>query len=186
MRWIRGRAFPVPEPAGPITRVVGVAEDITEAQRQLEDIQLAEAALRSSEERWRLVFENSAIGIVLADPSGQFVEANRAFQELVGYTNQELKTLTYVDITHEADIPRGAEAIQQLLSGTKREVQLEKRYRHKDGRFIWVRATGTVDSRQRPVAPVPARAGRRRDRPQDRRAGAGRTRSASCTRSPAD
>ena len=84
--------------------MVGVAEDITEAQRQLEEIRLAEAALRSSEERWRSVFENSAIGIVLADPSGRFVEANRAFQELVGYTNQELKTLTYVDITHEADI----------------------------------------------------------------------------------
>ena len=91
-----------------------------------------------------MVFENSAIGIVLADPSGRFVEANRAFQELVGYTNQELKSLTYVDITHEEDLPRGAEVIRQLLSGTRREVQIEKRYRHKDGRFIPVRATGTV------------------------------------------
>jgi two-component system, NarL family, sensor kinase len=101
--------------------------------------------LRASQERWRLVFENSAIGIVVAEPPpGKFVEANRAFQELVGYTNEELKTLTYRDISHEADIPRGAEVIEQLLSGTKREVQLEKRYRHKDGRFIWVRATGTV------------------------------------------
>jgi two-component system, NarL family, sensor kinase len=112
-------------------------------QRQLEDIQLAEAALRSSEERWRSVFENSAIGIVLADRTGTFVEANRAFQELVGYTLQELKTLNYVDITHDEDIARGAEVIEEMLSG-KREVQLEKRYRHKDGRFIWVRATGTV------------------------------------------
>jgi PAS domain S-box-containing protein len=144
MRWIRSRAFLIREPTGSITRVVGVAEDITEAQRQLEDTQIAEAALRSSEERWRSVFENSAIGFVLADLSGRFVEANRAFQELVGYTNEELKALTYVDITHAADVPRGAEVIEQLVSGTKREVQLEKRYRHKDGRFIWVRATGTV------------------------------------------
>ena len=144
MRWIRSRTFPVPEPTGPITRVVGVAEDITEAERQLDDLRLAEAALRSSEERWRLVFENSAIGIVLADPTGKIVEANRAFQELLGYSNQELKTFTYVDITHEADLARSAEGIQQLLSGGKREVQIEKRYRHKDGRFIWVLATGTV------------------------------------------
>ena len=114
-------------------------------QRQLEDIRVAEAALRSSEERWRSVFENSAIGIVLAEPAGKkIVEANRAFQELLGYTNQELQTLTFADITLEADILRGAEAGQQLLSGSKREVQLEKRYRHKDGRFIWARATGTV------------------------------------------
>jgi PAS domain S-box-containing protein len=100
--------------------------------------------LQSSEERWRSVFENSAIGIVLADPSGKFIEANRAFQELVGYTSEELKTLTYVDITHTEDILRGAEVIEQLVSGSKREVQLEKRYRHKGGEYIWVRATGTV------------------------------------------
>jgi PAS domain S-box-containing protein len=103
-----------------------------------------EEALRSSEERWRSVFENSAIGIVLSEAGGSIVEANRAFQELVGYTLQELKTLSWVDITHEADIPRGAEVSQQLLFGRAREVQLEKRYRHKDGRFIWVRATGSV------------------------------------------
>jgi PAS domain S-box-containing protein len=144
LRWIRGRTFVVPEPAGPTRRMVGVAEDITDAQRQLEEIQLAEAALRSSEDRWGLVFENSAIGIVLADPSGRFVETNRAFQDLLGFTNQELKGLSYVDITHEADICRGAEVIQQLVSGARREVQIEKRYRHKDGRFIWVRATATV------------------------------------------
>jgi PAS domain S-box-containing protein len=102
-----------------------------------------EAALRASEERWRLVFQNSAIGIVLADERGNFVEANRAFQELVGYTNEELKTLNYAQITHEEDIPRGAQSVNELSSGTRREVQIEKRYRHKDGRYIWVRATGT-------------------------------------------
>ena len=144
LRWVRGRTFAVPEPAGSITRMVGVAEDITEAQRQLEELRLADSALRSSENRWRLVFENSAVGIVLADPSGRFVEANRAFQDLVGFTNDELTSLTYADITHEEDVLQGAEAIRELLSGTRREVQIEKRYRHKNGRFIWVRATGTV------------------------------------------
>lgn len=49
--WIRDRAFPVAAHAGRITRVVGVAEEITDAQRQLEDIRLGEEALRSSNER---------------------------------------------------------------------------------------------------------------------------------------
>ena len=113
-------------------------EEIESTLRQRRD------ELRASEERWRSVFENSAIGIVLAEPSGKMVETNRAFQELVGYTNQELKALTYADITPEADVVRGAEVVDELLSGRKREVQIEKRYRHKDGRLIWVRATGTV------------------------------------------
>jgi len=47
MRWIRDRAFPVAAPAGPIERVVGVAEDITETQRHLEDIRLAERQLHA-------------------------------------------------------------------------------------------------------------------------------------------
>jgi PAS domain S-box-containing protein len=47
MRWIRDRAFPVPEPTGPIKRIVGVAEDITDAQRHLEDIRLAESKLHA-------------------------------------------------------------------------------------------------------------------------------------------
>jgi len=143
VRWVRGRGFPVPEPAGPVQRVVGVVEDITDAQRQLEDIRQAQAALRSSEERWRSVFESSAIGFVLADPSGRIVEANRAFQELVGYTAEEVKTLAYADVTHTQDIVRVAAAIEQLVSGAKREVQLEMRFRHKNGTFIWARATGT-------------------------------------------
>jgi len=80
---------------------------------------------------------------VLADPSGRIVEANRAFQELVGYTAEEVKTLTYADLTHPQDIDRVAEAIEQLVAGAKREVQLEMRFRHKNGTFIWGRATGT-------------------------------------------
>ena len=99
--------------------------------------------MSASEERWRLVFENSAVGIILADERGNFVEANRAFQELVGYTIEELKTLNYADITHDEDLPRGAQGVDALAAGTTREVQHEKRYRHKNGRYIWVRVTGT-------------------------------------------
>src|SRR5258706_8245118 len=88
-------------------------EEVQDAlHRQLEDIRVAEAALRSSEERWRSVFENSAIGIVLADPAGKIIEANRAVQEAVGYTSPELKAVTYVDITPGTDIHRGEEVIQ--------------------------------------------------------------------------
>jgi PAS domain S-box-containing protein len=110
---------------------------------RLDGIQRAEAALQASEERWQLVFQNSAIGVVLADERGNFVEVNRAFQELVGYSNEELKRLNFAEITHEEDIPRSAQSLNELSSGSKREVQIEKRYRHKDGRYVWVRASGT-------------------------------------------
>ena len=64
-----------------------------------------EEQLRKSEERWRAVFENSAVGIVLqsGDRSGRFLAANAAYQRMLGYSPEELRTRTFMDITHEED-----------------------------------------------------------------------------------
>jgi PAS domain-containing protein len=48
-------------------------------------------ALISSEERWKAVFENSAIGVALASPDGRILAANRAYQKMLGYTENELR-----------------------------------------------------------------------------------------------
>ena len=53
-----------------------------------------EAALRASEERWRAIFETSAVGIATSDLARQYVTTNRAFQRMTGYTEDELRTLT--------------------------------------------------------------------------------------------
>jgi two-component system, NarL family, sensor kinase len=131
-------------PCDELLRTNQAAREVERLLTGIREREEIEQTLRRDEERWRSVFENSAIGFVLADPTGKFVEVNRAFQEFVGYTAEELRSLTYADLTHADDIPRGAQAIDQLVSGAKREVQLEKRYRHKNGTYIWTRATGTM------------------------------------------
>src|SRR6184192_3864756 len=65
---------------------MALSEDITKRKQ-------AEEALRKSEERWRSVFENSAIGVALTDLNGRFIAVNRAYQEIVGYSEEELRTL---------------------------------------------------------------------------------------------
>ncbi len=90
------------------------------------------------EGRWRRVFENSAIGIALTDLEGRFLSANAAYQGILGYTEEELQALTFLAVTHEDDREGNQALVAQLLDGSRQQFQLEKRYRRKDGRIIWV------------------------------------------------
>jgi PAS domain S-box-containing protein len=108
-------------------------------RRMHEDRQEAEARLRQSEERWRAVFDNSAVGIALTDLSGRFLATNSAYQRMVGYSADELRALRFLDITHEDDRERNRGLIRELLEGLRDQFQIEKRYVRKDGGSIWGR-----------------------------------------------
>jgi len=84
------------------------------------------------------VFENSAIGIAVTDMDGRFLSANAAYQELVGYPEEELRALTFLELTHEGDRKKNRELIEELLADKTAQFQIDKRYRRKDGRIIWV------------------------------------------------
>jgi formate hydrogenlyase transcriptional activator len=105
--------------------------DITERKQ-------AEAALRKSEERWRSVYENSAIGVALTDLNGRFLAVNRAYQKMLGYTEEELRKLTFLEITEEDYRDANWGAVAELLEGKRQQFQIEKQYRRKDGTLRWV------------------------------------------------
>lgn len=104
----------------------------------------AHAQVVRSEERWRSVFENSAVGVALTDLNGRFIATNPVFQKIVGYTEDELRQLTFLDITHEEDIERNRALIGDLLEGKSQQFQIEKQYRRKDGQPVWVRNNVSV------------------------------------------
>ncbi|HUR96418.1 MAG TPA: sigma 54-interacting transcriptional regulator [Gemmatimonadales bacterium] len=101
----------------------------------------AASRLRRHEEQWRAVFENSAVGVALATPDGRFRAANRAFEQLLGYTEFELLTLTVLDVTHEEHRASTVARIGELLRGECEQFQMEKQVRRRDGSTIWVRNT---------------------------------------------
>jgi len=116
---------------GRLVRVWGITRDVTE-------LKLAEDQLRKSEERWRAVFENSAAGIALSDPaSTRLLSANAAFQKMVGYSQEELRALSFMDITHENDREANRRLLAELLEGRRPSFEMQKRYRRKDGSLIW-------------------------------------------------
>jgi PAS domain S-box-containing protein len=122
----------------------GYLRDITESKRNEDALLDTHAKLARSEERWRSVFENSAIGVALTDLNGRFIAANPVFQKMLGYTEQELKQFSFIDITVEEDRNLSWALIRELLEGKRRQFQIEKQYRRKNGSTVWVRNSVSV------------------------------------------
>jgi PAS domain S-box-containing protein len=95
----------------------------------------AQAALRASGEKLRGLYELAPLGIVLTDMQGHFVEFNRAFLTICGYSEQELRTLDYWTLTPEK---YAADEVRQLesLARNGRYGPYEKEYRRKDGSLV--------------------------------------------------
>jgi PAS domain S-box-containing protein len=100
--------------------------------------------LARSEERWRLVFENSAVGVALANFDGRLLAANRVFQKMVGYTEDELQQRSFIDITVEEDRDLNRVLIRELVEGKREQFQIEKRYWRKDGSVVWARNSVSI------------------------------------------
>src|SRR5918998_1005929 len=113
-----------------------VARDITERKR-------AEERLRESEERHRAVVEQSVEGIYLFNPEDRRVlEVNGAFEELTGYTSDELLGMTIYDfIAHE---PEDIDCQVERSLKERRRHKGERTYRRKDGSSLEVEASAMV------------------------------------------
>jgi len=118
-----------------------VAARTADLQEEVLRRRATEATLRASEERWRSMFEASAVGIAVIDQQNHFAAANEAFQKMVGYTSEELQSLGPLDITHEEDRKASQEMIEDVQSGKRQDYHTEKRYCRKDGKVIWVRVS---------------------------------------------
>jgi len=111
-----------------------LSHDITERVR-------AEVALRASEERFRVTFEQAAVGIAHVATDGRWLRVNQRLCEIVGYTREELLGLTFQDITHPDDLSIDLEHVRQVLADEIQTYSLEKRYIRKDKTTVWINLT---------------------------------------------
>src|ERR1700720_836283 len=130
-RWFLFRASPLRDRSGKVAKWYGTNTDLEERKR-------AEEALRKSEERWRSVFENSAIGVAVTDLNAGYLATNNVYQTIVGYTEEELRALDFLSLTHEDYREANGALITELVEGKRRQFQIEKKYRRKDGSLVWV------------------------------------------------
>ncbi|MGA1411543.1 MAG: PAS domain S-box protein, partial [Prochlorotrichaceae cyanobacterium] len=136
-RWIEVSTSFLSKDRGAPQKILAVIQDITDRRR-------AALQLQESESRYRAIFNQVAVGINQVSPSGRFIRANQAFCNMVGYTQDELLQFTYADITHPEDLIDLQAPYQQLLSGTIPFYLHEKRYRHRDGHYIWTQVALSV------------------------------------------
>lgn len=104
----------------------------------------AEEALRVSEEFLRATFDQAAVGIAVAGLDGVFLEMNDKFCSILGYSRPELRTMTFVQLTHPDDLALTKEYAQRLRTGELKDHTIEKRYIRKNGQPVWSLTTVTL------------------------------------------
>jgi len=90
------------------------------------------------DELFNTVWRQSITPLALVGKDGMFLKCNRAWSNLVGYSEEELMSLRFQDITHEDDIPHDEAEAEEVECGAKNSYIMTKRYFHKDGHLIWI------------------------------------------------
>ena len=126
--WVRTIGRPVIE-NGEVVKLHGIFQDIHARK-------LADEALRQSEERLQVIFNNAPVGIVVTSLSGQLRQVNEVLCQTMGYSREELLTMSIADLTYPPDLPASRELLQSLIRGEVPDFEIEKQYVCKDGRLI--------------------------------------------------
>ena len=133
-RWIQWTSTVLRGDNGRPAGFAGLGEDVTELKRLR-----AEAAIRESEERFRAIFQNAAVGVVQVDLQGKVTLANHQYCAILGRTPEEVIGVHYRDFTHPDDFAMQVPQLNRLKSGEIQSFSMEKRYVRKDGSPLWAR-----------------------------------------------
>lgn len=123
---------------GKCVRLFGVFQDIDERVKAAQKHAKNVLHLRESEERFRQMFENAPIGIGLVGLEGDWQRVNQSFLKITGYTFAELQERDFRSLSHPDDLDKSVVFAQKIKAGKIDDYQLEKRYLHKNGHYIWV------------------------------------------------
>lgn len=125
---------PYRDETGSVAGGIGMATDVTERRRR-------ERTLRRTQERFRNIFNNAALGIALTNEDGAILEANPALERMLGHDAEALAGTHFSSLTHPEDRTADAQLYQELLAGERDQYQLEKRYVRQNGAPFWGRVT---------------------------------------------
>jgi PAS domain S-box-containing protein/diguanylate cyclase (GGDEF)-like protein len=151
-RWFRTFRSPVVSREGEIVGVTSTVIEITDLRRAQHERDAAvvrqqesDAAEHEALLRYRTIFDCASMGILRAHRSGRLVEANRAIEQMLGYSADELKTLHFREYTHPDDLEQNLVFFRELMDGTRDDYQYEKRCVCKDGSLVWIRLTSVAE-----------------------------------------
>jgi PAS domain S-box-containing protein len=130
VRWVRDYAFPIwDKKQKRVVQIYGAVADVT-AQKTAQEV------LARSEARFRQLFELAPIGVAVVDFTGKFLEVNPALCKFLGYSREELLTMSAADVSEPEDMLKNSLAYQDLMDGKATYTTLDKRYTTKEGRHV--------------------------------------------------
>jgi PAS domain S-box-containing protein len=88
------------------------------------------------EQLWQLTVEHSPVGTTLVAPDGRLLSANQALCDMLGYSEAEMRALTFQQITHPDDLAEDLALLEATLAGHRSSYRLRKRYLHADGHVV--------------------------------------------------
>jgi PAS domain S-box-containing protein len=107
--------------------------------REIDERTEAESKLRESEQRFRTMFEQAAVGVAQLDSqTGRILRVNKRSCEIAGLPEAEILNKTWMELTHSEDLEADQALASQFINNEIREFSIEKRLRRPDGTYAWI------------------------------------------------
>jgi PAS domain S-box-containing protein len=148
IRWFQWNAIAIHNDKGEVVEIQGVGRDITEKQTALQECQLAEAALRQSEEKFRNFVENThAIISIVSPDSFHPLYVSPAYENIWGRSCQSLydQPDSWLEAIHPDDRDRATKSVEQLLSAKSSSAEYRILRPDNSVRWIWNRGFAVYD-----------------------------------------
>ncbi len=145
-------AIPVRSQDGKLEQAIIMLQDLTD----LQVLRRSEEALRTTEERFRSIFQQAGAGMVTVRADGSFLQVNPTFCTMLGYTESELLRKKITEVTHDDDKRAVHLGLVDVGTGRSRATEMEQRFVRRDGNTVWCHTTGVwqFDRNDRPTFSV--------------------------------
>jgi PAS domain S-box-containing protein len=120
-----------------MTGFARIVEDLIRFREMAQRNEEVIAYAREQERLFRETFEQAAVGIIHTAPTGHPIRINHRARHMLGYEESELRSLTVADITHPDDLAANTHLFNCALAGKIDSYRMEKRFRRKDGSYLW-------------------------------------------------
>ncbi len=135
--WVEAKLRIVRDAGGAVSETHAIVRDVHERVE-------AQRALAEAEERFRTAFEEGAAGMAIVSTGGELLRVNRALCLVTGHEPAELEGRSMLSLLHPDDRPQYQQERERMLAGGIVTARGERRYRHEDGRLVWVSVSTTL------------------------------------------
>ncbi len=127
--------YPLYDATGRIYAIGGISTDITERKKLEESLKATDA------------FFNMSFDIFTVAKNDHFIKINAAFTNTLGYTQEDMDKIKFMDLTHPEDRSTSDKVLIEILKG-KTVISFKNRVRHKNGTYRWLDWNSNIDLKE--------------------------------------